>query len=65
MSPGGHCISRRGISTVDLGGGNRVNPQRLAGVWLNLGGLGLRPTRWQLEKERRGEKTGNSYSYPK
>ena len=67
MSPGGHCISRRGARAVDLGGGNRVNPQRLAGVWLNLGGLGLRPTHWQLEKERRGEereeKTGNSYSY--
>jgi len=29
MSQGGHCISRRGARTVDLGGGNRVNPQRL------------------------------------
>ena len=39
------------------------------GWWLLLlSGLGLRPTHWQLEKERRGEereeKTGNSYSYP-
>ena len=57
MRLGRHSIFRRGTRTVDLGGSKRVNPQRLGGVWLDLGGLGLRPTRWQSEKrEERREK---------